>query len=146
MGLKYLIQDAAGSEQHRDNVANFLEDLPRTRIGNVLPSAALKHSGKGFHSGRKTFKLDEAQIAGPDENKPTDLDLEEFYQLLGKAMNKFDALEVDIIRMHFSKVNSMTLNQIAIALNIPEGTVKSRLSRIYTKLREALGPRYSDQP
>lgn len=53
------------------------------------------------------------------------------------ALEKLSPLHKDVILLH--ELHGLTYGECAEVLNVPVGTVKSRLSNAFTKLRELLG-------
>lgn len=56
---------------------------------------------------------------------------------LEKALEKLSPLHRDVILLH--EMQGLTYQECAKVLNVPVGTVKSRLSNAFTRLRELLG-------
>ena len=53
------------------------------------------------------------------------------------ALEKLSPLHRDVILLH--EIHGLTYQECAIALDVPIGTVKSRLSNAFTRLRQLLG-------
>jgi RNA polymerase sigma-70 factor (ECF subfamily) len=53
------------------------------------------------------------------------------------ALNCLSPLHRDVIVLH--ELQGMTYQEVAVALDVPVGTVKSRLSNAFRRLRDLLG-------
>jgi RNA polymerase sigma-70 factor (ECF subfamily) len=96
------------------------------------------------HARRKrlpTADFNEASLALADERRTSDPSGEAARsELSGKvhaALLRLSPLHREVVVLH--ELEGMTYQECAARLNVPVGTVKSRLSNAFTRLREALG-------
>ena len=94
---------------------------------------AVKHISTTIRAKRRRFSSDDdvlAEIVSPDPEKPTDLHRSELASVLSSLPDE----RREILLMRY--VDNMSLQEIAAALGIPVGTVKTRLHRALRALRD----------
>jgi RNA polymerase sigma-70 factor (ECF subfamily) len=74
-----------------------------------------------------TEPLDTEQLALPERSPEQTLETQRRLAVLDEILGKIDTKERDVFIL--ATIEEMTKSEIAIALNIPEGTAASRLQR-----------------
>ncbi|MCX6155989.1 MAG: RNA polymerase sigma factor [Candidatus Kapabacteria bacterium] len=117
-------------------------DFNQGSINNYLYTIAKNNSFKFQNRNKQAialkekFKSKEATIVINDNSPHSDAELSESNLLLKEAIQKLDKKYQDIILLHY--FSELEVNEISKMLNIPEGTIKTRLVRGRQQLKEIL--------
>ena len=94
------------------------------RIASNECSSVLRRRKNGWAKELSAYLLTRPRISNPVEESVDQREIKmEFYQVYGRLPDKIRM----VVTLRY--VNEMTIPEIANVLNIPEGTVKSRLNR-----------------
>jgi RNA polymerase sigma-70 factor (ECF subfamily) len=119
------------------SIGNFRGDAALgTWVYRVAVNHCLKHRQRAKPEG---LPYDES--IGVDENWRSDPERaavkHELADEVHCALNKLSPLHRDVIILH--ELHGLTYQECAVALDVPVGTVKSRLANAFRRLRESLG-------
>lgn len=131
---------------HRQLHRFRLESRLSTWIGRIAWHAALRHRE------RKRLPLIEpdADAPPPAERVADDFDLEaacaddQFLQHLHDAIARLTPLKRAVLTLYY--LEDISVSEVAVITELPEGTVKSELFRARAQLRTALSPSLGDTP
>jgi RNA polymerase sigma-70 factor (ECF subfamily) len=110
-------------------------------LGTWIYRIAMNHCLE-FRRKRKLESIpydEELTLASSDwrEDPFQSADRQELSEKVEAALNCLSPLHRDVIVLH--ELQGMTYQEVAAALNVPVGTVKSRLSNAFRRLRDLLG-------
>ncbi len=123
----------------QDTFTYLLSKFPGFRLTARMTTflyPVVKHLGLARKRSRARF-LSQAEL--PDRPAPEVGDAEASRQELAAVVEVLPELQREVLLMRF--VDEMKLGEIARALSVPLGTVKSRLHKALQKLREDKGTR-----
>jgi len=110
--------------------ARRINDVPVAAEKSFLVATAMRVASERRRSKwyrNVTEPLDAEQLALPDRSPEKTLETQRRLAVLDEILGKIDTKERDVFIL--AAIEEMTKSEIAIALNIPEGTVASRLQR-----------------
>ena len=125
------------------SIANFRGN---SALGTWIYRIAMNHCLE-FRRKRKlevTPYEEELTLASHDwrENPEQSADKGELSARVGEALQLLSPQHRDVVVLH--ELQGLTYQEVAVALNVPVGTVKSRLSNALRRLRNLLGAYISD--
>lgn len=123
--------------RHRDSVGE-VENL-RAWIFRIALNAGRDVRSTAWRRRRRPFSDGEATLALSDPGPEAQASHREELSLVRQALRRLRPEEQEVFLLRQN--GQMTYNQIAQAIQIPLGTVKTRMRLALTKLREALEPK-----
>ena len=95
--------------------------------------ANLRRSGRSL----ETVDLPDLTVV-PDSSPPVDekFDALELSRMIREAVDGLPTLYREVVSLHY--YNEMSIREVALMLSLPVGTVKSRLNRVLSMLKERL--------
>lgn len=128
------LQDAFVKCWRRRASLGEIENL-RAWVFRVALNAGRDMRATAWRRRRRPLPEDESMVAAPRDNQD-DLDRRERLTLVRQALLALRAEEQEVFLLRQN--GEMTYDEIAAALNIPSGTVKTRMRLALQKLRGAL--------
>ena len=119
-----------GSREHLDDLA---QDEWKRRRRDDRTHVSLSDETSGW----------EDRLADPDRNAEQQIEEREFQQSVEEQLQRLSQVERTILVLYHQEERSY--EQIAYALNMPIGTVRTHLHRGRKKLREAIEQRQTQQ-
>lgn len=139
-GILHEIMTAQDAEEVVSDVFlaawNQPEALQAGKIKAWLGAVARHKAINALRTAGRELPLDEDVLELPDSSPLSNLEQEEEKRLLRQAVDSLDKKDREIFLRHYYYAQSVA--QIASEMNMPESTVKTRLRRGRTKLKEYL--------